>query len=69
MATITGKYAVLPEIMRMLFQLNQVFMNLMVNAVPAIKERGTITLCTACAIGSVFRVTLPVSHATDLKGA
>jgi signal transduction histidine kinase len=45
-ATVVKEYGVLPEIMCMPFQLNQVFMNLLVNAAHAITERGTITLRT-----------------------
>lgn len=38
--------AELPEIECMLSQLNQVFMNLLVNAAHAIRDKGTITICT-----------------------
>jgi two-component system, NtrC family, sensor kinase len=44
--SIVKKYGVLPEIRCMPFQLNQVFMNLLLNAAHAIKEHGTITLRT-----------------------
>ena len=44
--SIVKEYGVLPEIMCMPFQLNQVFMNLLLNAAHAIKEHGTITLRT-----------------------
>jgi PAS domain S-box-containing protein len=44
--SIVKEYGVLPEIMCMPFQLNQVFMNLLLNAAHAIKERGTIILRT-----------------------
>jgi PAS domain S-box-containing protein len=47
-ATVIKEYGVLPDIMCMPFQLNQVFMNLLVNAAHAIKECGTITLRTGC---------------------
>jgi PAS domain S-box-containing protein len=44
--SIVKEYGVLPEIMCMPYQLNQVFMNLLLNAAHAIKEQGTITLRT-----------------------
>ena len=47
-ATVVKEYGTLPEIRCMPFQLNQVFMNLLVNAAHAIKEHGTITLRTGC---------------------
>jgi two-component system NtrC family sensor kinase len=53
-ATVTKNYGTLPEIMCMPFQLNQVFMNLLVNAAHAIKEHGTITLRTGCADKTVW---------------
>lgn len=53
-ATIIKDYGALPEIMCMPFQLNQVFMNLLVNAAHAIKEHGTITLRTACTDDTVW---------------
>ncbi len=43
-ANVAKEYGTLPEIMCMPFQLNQVFMNLLVNASHAIEEHGTITL-------------------------
>ncbi|SFN10278.1 PAS domain-containing protein [Formivibrio citricus] len=51
-AEVIKDYGPLPEIMCMPFQLNQVFMNLMVNAAHAIKERGTIWLRTRHDAGS-----------------
>jgi two-component system, NtrC family, sensor kinase len=39
-------YGQLPEIHCMPFQLNQVFMNLLINAAHAIPERGTISIRT-----------------------
>ncbi len=45
-AEVVKKYVGLPEIECIASQLNQVFMNLMVNAAHAIEERGIITLCT-----------------------
>ncbi|MBI5107366.1 MAG: PAS domain S-box protein, partial [Rhodocyclales bacterium] len=53
-ATVVKEYGVLPEIMCMPFQLNQVFMNLLVNAVHAIKEHGTIALRTGRAAETVW---------------
>jgi PAS domain S-box-containing protein len=53
-ATVIKEYGALPEIMCMPFQLNQVFMNLLVNAAHAIKERGTITLRTGRAAETVW---------------
>jgi PAS domain S-box-containing protein len=53
-ATVIKEYGELPEIMCMPFQLNQVFMNLLVNAAHAIKERGTITLRTGRAAETVW---------------
>ncbi|MDR3410441.1 MAG: PAS domain S-box protein [Formivibrio sp.] len=45
-ATIIKAYGELPDIRCMSFQLNQVFMNLLVNAAHAIQDKGTITLRT-----------------------
>ena len=45
-AEVVKEYAALPEIECLPFQLNQVFLNLMVNAAQAIKEHGTIRLAT-----------------------
>jgi two-component system NtrC family sensor kinase len=45
-AEVVKAYAGIPEIECMPSELNQVFMNLMVNAAHAIKDRGTITLRT-----------------------
>ena len=45
-ADVVKDYASLPEIECLPFQLNQVFLNLMVNAAQAIKEHGTIRLAT-----------------------
>jgi PAS domain S-box-containing protein len=53
-ATVVKEYGELPEIMCMPFQLNQVFMNLLLNAAHAIKERGTITLRTGRAAETVW---------------
>ncbi|MEO6281569.1 ATP-binding protein [Roseateles sp.] len=45
-AEVRKDYAVLPPVRCIAAQLNQVFMNLIVNAAHAIPERGTITLAT-----------------------
>lgn len=45
-ATVVKDYGALPEIRCMPFQLNQVFMNLLVNAAHAIQDKGTIMLRT-----------------------
>ena len=45
-AEVVKQYGVLPEVECLASQLNQVFMNLLVNAAHAIEERGTITLRT-----------------------
>ncbi len=45
-ASVEKQYGVLPEITCVAPQLNQVFMNLLVNAAQAIKERGVITIRT-----------------------
>ena len=46
-AQVVKEYGDLPQIECMPFQLNQVFLNLLVNAAQAIEGRGTITLRTA----------------------
>ena len=53
-ATVVKEYGELPEIRCMPFQLNQVFMNLLVNAAHAIPERGTITVRTGHEEGMVW---------------
>lgn len=45
-ADVVKEYSTLPEIECLPFQLNQVFLNLMVNAAQAIKDHGTIRLAT-----------------------
>ncbi len=45
-AEVIKKYAVLPEVECLASQINQVFMNLLVNAAHAIKEQGVITIRT-----------------------
>ncbi len=45
-AEVVKEYGDLPQIECILPQLNQVFMNLLVNAAHAIENHGTITLCT-----------------------
>jgi signal transduction histidine kinase len=46
-ATVERHYGTLPKITCMPFQINQVVMNLLINAVQAIPERGRITIRTA----------------------
>ncbi|HEU4843843.1 MAG TPA: ATP-binding protein [Burkholderiaceae bacterium] len=53
-ATIEKHYGQLPQIRCLASQLNQVFMNLLVNAGHAIKERGVITISTGTANGWVW---------------
>jgi len=53
-ATIVKKYGGIPEISCIGSQLNQVFMNLLINAAHAITERGEITLETGQQGGEVF---------------
>jgi PAS domain S-box-containing protein len=45
-ATVERRYGRLPEVKCLASQLNQVFMNLLVNAAQAIRERGVITIAT-----------------------
>jgi len=45
-AEVVRQYGVLPEVECLASQLNQVFMNLLVNAAHAIEQRGTITVST-----------------------
>ena len=45
-ANVVREYGDIPEVECLLSQLNQVFMNLLVNAAHAIEERGTITVRT-----------------------
>ncbi|CAN7457328.1 ATP-binding protein [Pseudoduganella sp. LjRoot289] len=52
--TVEKQYGALPQIECLASQLNQVFMNLLVNAGHAIKERGTITLRTGAENGWVW---------------
>ncbi|WP_377701150.1 ATP-binding protein [Pseudoduganella sp. UC29_71] len=52
--TVEKHYGVLPQVECLASQLNQVFMNLLVNAGHAIKERGTITLRTGAENGWVW---------------
>ena len=47
-ADVVRDYGELPPVECLPFQINQVFLNLLVNAAHAIPERGTITLRTAC---------------------
>ena len=53
-ADVIKEYGSLPEILCMPFQLNQVFMNLLVNAAQAISERGTITLRSGRTVETVW---------------
>lgn len=53
-ATVVKEYGRLPEVECQLSKLNQVFMNLLVNASHAIEERGTITIRTGTQDGGVF---------------
>jgi PAS domain S-box-containing protein len=53
-ATIEKHYGKLPEIKCLASQLNQVFMNLLVNAAQAIKNRGVITIATGSNDGWVW---------------
>lgn len=48
-ADVVKHYGKLPSVKCLASQLNQVFMNLLVNAAHAIKEFGTITIRTSCA--------------------
>lgn len=47
-AEVVREYGVLPDVECLASQLNQVFMNLLVNAAHAIETRGTITIRTGC---------------------
>lgn len=53
-AEIVKEYGELPKVHCIPAQLNQVFMNLLVNAAQAIEERGTITLRSGCQDGQVW---------------
>ncbi len=54
-ADVVKHYGVLPEVQCLPSELNQVFMNLLVNAAHAVqKERGTITLRTGTGAGEVW---------------
>ncbi|MFZ2853214.1 MAG: histidine kinase [Rhodocyclaceae bacterium] len=53
-ADIVREFGTLPLVECRPSQLNQVFMNLLVNAAQAIAERGTITLRSGCADGNVW---------------
>jgi signal transduction histidine kinase len=56
-AEVVKRYGTMPEIECMPSQLNQVFMNLLVNAAHAIAERGTITI-VAETVGDEVRVAI-----------
>jgi PAS domain S-box-containing protein len=53
-ATVEKHYGKLPEIKCLASQLNQVFMNLLVNAAQAIQNRGVITIATGAQDGWVW---------------
>jgi PAS domain S-box-containing protein len=53
-ATVEKAYGKLPEIKCLASQLNQVFMNLLVNAAQAIQSRGVITIATGASEGWVW---------------
>jgi two-component system, NtrC family, sensor kinase len=53
-ARVVKEYGVLPPIMCLASQLNQVFMNLLINAAHAIREHGVITLRTGASDGWVW---------------
>jgi PAS domain S-box-containing protein len=53
-ATVEKQYGTLPDIKCLASQLNQVFMNLLVNAAQAIRNRGVITISTGAANGWVW---------------
>jgi signal transduction histidine kinase len=53
-AEVVKEYGELPVVECLPFQINQVFMNLLVNAAHAIEERGTITLRTGTAGDEVW---------------
>ena len=53
-ADVVKEYGDIPEIECLPFQLNQVFLNLMVNAAQAIKEHGTIRLATGVEEGWIW---------------
>ncbi|MBS1228556.1 MAG: two-component system, NtrC family, sensor kinase [Proteobacteria bacterium] len=53
-ADVVRQFGTLPKVECMPAQLNQVFMNMLVNAAQAIAERGTITLASGCADDQVW---------------
>lgn len=53
-AEVVREYGNLPEIECLPFQLNQVFLNLLVNAAHAIREHGVITIKTYCNDNYIF---------------
>lgn len=57
-STVTKQYGVLPQIYCLPSQLNQVFMNLLVNAAQAIETRGEIVIRTECSGTDAVRVSI-----------
>jgi len=55
---VTKQYGALPEIYCLPSQLNQVFMNLLVNAAQAIEASGEVTICTECAGAEAVRISI-----------
>ena len=53
-ATVVKEYGVIPQIKCLASQLNQVFMNMLINASHAIPEKGIITIRTGCDHESVW---------------
>ena len=53
-AEVVKKYAGLPEVECMPSQINQVFLNLLVNAAQSMESKGTITICTGSAGNEVW---------------
>lgn len=69
-ADVVKHYGALPEVQCLPSELNQVFMNLLVNAAHAIAERGVITVRTTSALYfSSFHTTLRVHSMPALRSA
>ncbi|MEW5949307.1 MAG: ATP-binding protein [Thermodesulfobacteriota bacterium] len=60
-ATVTKDYGDIPEVCCYPQQVNQVFMNILVNAAHAIEERGEIKISTVCLNGDESRVEVRIS--------